>query len=62
MCFSPYLGVGAGAGFVAHSYTKKYKKSTKKCKSEENMELRIGTKMYENVRIVGMMDMTILPI
>ena len=35
-------------------------KNTKKCESEENRELRIGTKMYGNVRIVGMMDATIL--
>ena len=37
----------------------KVRKSTKKCESQENRELRIGTKMYENVRIVGLMDMTI---
>ena len=40
----------------------KVRKSMNKCESEENRELRIGTKMYEYVRIVGMMDMAILPI
>ena len=38
------------------------RKSTNKCESEENRELQIGTKMYEYVRIVGMMDMAILPV
>ena len=40
----------------------KVRKSTNKCESEENRELRIGMKMCEYVRIVGMMDMVILPI
>ena len=71
----PWVVVGGGEGTVILGIFprgvcrdcrpfvhEKVRKSTKKCESEENRELRIGTKMYENVRIVGMMDMTFLPI
>ena len=55
-----FLSGDSGAGIVPHSYMKRYEKVRKS--ANQNRELRIGTKMYENVRIVGMMDMTILPI